>query len=224
MLPVVKLLRAMGIDIWMDVDDLRAGESWPKTIHKALEDSIGLIVFVSRAAMRSEWVRQEIIAASAHADRLIIPVMLEDVPDLPPSLAERQWLDFRDLYDTSRIELSVQQIADATQAHLHSNRDVPPLSRTETPKIAAAMAKEVRTVVAADTGKNQPPDSIFVVHGHDNRALSELENYLTDVSIKPFILSRMGGAAQSLLQKFFKSAADARFAIVILSGDDFGAS
>jgi predicted nucleotide-binding protein len=37
-------------------------------------------------------------------------------------------------------------------------------------------------------------------------------------------LSRARGSTQSLLQKFFKVAGDARFAIVVLSADDVGAS
>ena len=47
---------------------------------------------------------------------------------------------------------------------------------------------------------------------------------MTTIGVKSVILSRVEGPVQSLLQKFFTSAADARFAIVILSADDLGAS
>ena len=58
----------------------------------------------------------------------------------------------------------------------------------------------------------------------DAQNFSDFWTYLAGLGIKTFILSRVGGPAQSLLQKFLKSAADARFAIVILSADDLGVS
>jgi predicted nucleotide-binding protein len=116
------------------------------------------------------------------------------------------------------------QIANAAATHLHIAGAVSPVESAETPTIAATIAQEVRQVRQVDQGESEPPNSVFLVHGHDPIAISEMEDYLAGLGVKTFILSRTGGPTQSLLQKFFQSAADARFAIVILSADDRGAS
>jgi predicted nucleotide-binding protein len=90
--------------------------------------------------------------------------------------------------------------------------------------VAATIAQDARNANLPGSGKGQTPDSVFLVHGHDTTAISDMESYLTGLGIKTFILSRVGGPAQSLLQRFLRSAADAHFAVVILSADDIGAS
>lgn len=62
------------------------------------------------------------------------------------------------------------------------------------------------------------------MHGHDTQALAKLENYLASVCITAVVLSRQDESPQSLFQKFMSVAAHARFAIVLLSADDYGAS
>jgi predicted nucleotide-binding protein len=47
---------------------------------------------------------------------------------------------------------------------------------------------------------------------------------LHELGIQTVVLSKIGGSAQSLFQKFLSFSTNARFAIVILSADDFGAS
>ena len=219
------LMRRLDVDVWVDVDNLMPGQQWDAEITKALLDSIGLLVFVSPAAMKSDWVNQEIIAAAAHRDRLIIPIILEQVPDLPRALQMYQWIDLSKRRGKKELLRAAKTIAEATDAHLSKEGAAPPpITSARAPEIAATIAQEVRNVQRADAGTSEPPDSVFVVHGHDGAALSDMEKYLTDLGVKPVILTRVGGAAQSLFQKFLKSATEARFAIVILSADDFGAS
>ena len=67
-------------------------------------------------------------------------------------------------------------------------------------------------------------NAVFLVHGHDSTSLSEIENFLQQLGIEPVVLARMGGPAQSLLQKFLQFSADIRFAVVLLGADDYGAS
>src|SRR5690606_32812906 len=69
-----------------------------------------------------------------------------------------------------------------------------------------------------------PPDSIFVVHGHDNVALREVVSFVDGLGIRPVVLKDAAGPDQSLLQRFFRVAGEARFAVVILSADDVGAA
>jgi predicted nucleotide-binding protein len=228
-LPLVGAIReeyrrqALDVDVWVDMDNLAPGQRWDAEITRALHDSIGLLVFVSPASMKSAWVSREITAAAESLGRLIIPVILRHVPNLPTPLAERQWLDLSRGLSESELHQAALDIAKATEAHLRAGEPLPPVAGAEAPEIAATIAQEARNV--ANVGAQQErPDSVFLVHGHEGAALAEMEAYLSSLGIKTFILSRVAGPAQSLLQKFLKSAADARFAIVILSADDFGVS
>jgi predicted nucleotide-binding protein len=93
------------------------------------------------------------------------------------------------------------------------------------PELAESLAREAREAHGqAATKGGTPPDSVFVVHGHDEATLQLVCTFLDELEIKPVILYRTLGPAQSLLQKFFQISRKARFAIVILTADDLGAS
>ena len=228
-LPIIEAVRqeyqhrALDIEIWVDIEKLVPGQRWDVEITRVLRDSVGLLVFVSPARCSRRGSAED-PAAVEHLDRLIIPIILEHVPNLPTDLSRRQWLDLSRPRKRSDLQGAAQLIAEATEIHLISEEAPPPVSSSVAPTIAASIAKEARGVKPPDAGKGEPPDSAFLVHGHDSAALAEMEAYLTELGVKTFVLSRVGGSAQSLLQKFLKFAADARFAIVILSADDLGAS
>jgi len=232
-LPIVEALGEeykrleMGVDVWMDRKDLLPGQRWDLEISRALQDSVGMLFFVSPAAMKSGWVSQEIAAAAEHQDRLIIPIILSHVPNLPPALAQRQWVDLSKRRSKADVRQAARDIARVTEAHLRgggSGRAAPPISAAHAPAVAADLAQEARGALRAKPEAAGPPDSAFVVHGHDDAALTDVENYLTEIGVKPVVLRRVGGPSQSLLQKFFDFAKATRFAIVILSPDDMGAS
>jgi predicted nucleotide-binding protein len=229
-LPVVEAVRqeyqhrSLDVDVWLDIDNLTPGQRWDSEIARVLQNSVGLLVFVSPAAMESDWVQREVTAAAEHLDRLIIPVILHHVPELPIALASRQWIDLSSRHSKSDLLRCAVQVADATERQLKSGEAASPVSAAAAPAIAATLAQDARNANLPGKGEGQPPDSVFLVHGHDTAAISDMEAYLTTLGVKTFILSRVGGAAQSLLQKFLSSASDARFAVVILSADDMGAS
>jgi predicted nucleotide-binding protein len=228
--PIVAALRVeyqarkLPIDVWIDREELRPGEQWGHAIRRALLDSFGLLIFVSPASMRSKWVRTELDVAAAATDRFVVPVILEHVPDLPSSLAQRQWVDFSSGRTPEAIRHAAAKIADATTQYLRMDRGMPPVREKEAPALAESLAREARgrREVVAKTGS--PPDSVFVVHGHDDAALRLVCSFLDELEIKPIVLSQSFGQAQSLLQKFLQSSREARFAIVILAADDLGAS
>ena len=233
--PVVEALtteyrhRGLDVEVWVDFTHLAPGEHWDLEIEKALQDSIGMLVFVSPSSMASDWVSRELMAALTHQDRLIIPVILRHVPNLPLALKQRQWLDLSSTPHPTKADIlqAAKRIADATESKLKAPGAAPPsppVTAAAAPAIAATIAEEARGAQKAAGSTAGPPDSVFVVHGHDQTALSEMEKYLIGVGVKPIILSKLGGAEQSLLQKFLKTASASRFAIVILSADDLGAS
>jgi len=216
--------RALPVELWMDLSNLRPGEQWNVAITEALEASIGFLFFVSPRSLRSDWVRGEVEIAAAGSGRLIIPVMLHEPLDLPASLAMWQWVKFVGRPTKAETAKAASQIAEATETFLRKTPDPrAPVTKAEAPQIAADIAREVRFSVAPPKGE-APLTTVFVVHGHDTQALTELEQYLGSIGVTPIVLSRQDESPQSLFQKFMTIGARARFAIVLLSADDYGAS
>ncbi len=73
-----ELLNGKGIDTWMAPGDIPAGSSYMKEINHALKDCSCLILLLSNAAQRSEWVIKEVERAINY-HKPVIPVQIEDV-------------------------------------------------------------------------------------------------------------------------------------------------
>jgi predicted nucleotide-binding protein len=228
-LPIVQAVdeefkrRAIDASLWVDVEELKPGERWASVITEALDGAVGALIFVSRTAMKSDLVTTEFLAAARRRDSLIIPIILERVDDMPPALAIRQWIDLSEDRSEAAVRDAASKIADATQSRLGVPDVQRPILSKDVPELAASIAQNVRAVQQTVPHTRGRPDSVFLVHGHDVDALSEMEDYLNSLGVRPVVLSRLG-TAQSLFQKFLTSAAEAQFAVVILSADDVGAS
>src|ERR1044072_5595757 len=123
-------LRAKGINIWVDTQDLQPGEDWNSSIYQALKEAAGMIIFISPASMGSGYVRQEITAAAKGTKEFIIPVILEHVPDLPMSLAKYQWLDLsEDKYQN--LPNAINKLASTVEARLAKSSRTSPGLRNE---------------------------------------------------------------------------------------------
>src|SRR6266446_945306 len=206
-LPVVEAVsneyrrRTLRVELWIDVKDLLPGVRWEPAIRKALVESVGLLIFVSPAAMRSDWTSKEIAAAAEHLDRLIIPVILEFPPHLPPALAKRQWIDLSGGRKKSDLRRAAKEIADATAAHLKVKASPPPVTPAKVSALAATIAQETRGVRRAEPGKKESPNSAFLVHVHNLVALSEMEVYLTDIGVETFVLVLFNLCCRSSLRR-----------------------
>src|SRR5438552_3078570 len=75
---VVRTLRAHGIAVWYSTTDLRGAQQWHDEIGRALQRSDWFVVLLSPAAVRSPWVKREVmyaLSAVEFVDR-IVPVMV----------------------------------------------------------------------------------------------------------------------------------------------------
>ena len=86
----VALLRAGGVRVFIDVQDIEAGSRWEAALETALAQCGRVIVFWSRAAKGSTWVDREWRTALGLGKR-VIPARLDDT-DLPLELAALQGL------------------------------------------------------------------------------------------------------------------------------------
>lgn len=222
---IVDGLQANGVKMWVDTM-LTAGENWRTAITDALQTADGLITFVSSASMASEWVRQELSLVAASEESFIIPVILEKVPDLPQEITSRLWIDVSRYQGRELVEHAVEQLVQAIENYRLSRqaRAVPSLQVREIDAIASSAVEQARGGQVETPEAMAPPDSVFIVHGHDLALRDQVEAYVSSLGIKPIVLSKMANAQQSLLQKSLTWSRDVRFAVVLISTDDRGAS
>jgi hypothetical protein len=97
---------------------VHAGESIPRAVSEALDNSRHLLMVMSRAWLSSEWCRLEQETAlwgdPANSDRVLLPLLLENC-NLPPSLRRLQHIDFTATPDfESSLRLLVKTLRTTT--------------------------------------------------------------------------------------------------------------
>ncbi|MBZ0289589.1 MAG: HEAT repeat domain-containing protein, partial [Anaerolineae bacterium] len=93
---LIRRVQAAGFTLWVDADQLRAGENWRETINLAIKDSFALVVIITPESKTSEYVTYEWAFAQG-AGVKIVPVLLRPTK-LHPQLEVLQYLDFSDPY------------------------------------------------------------------------------------------------------------------------------
>ncbi|MCI0610441.1 MAG: toll/interleukin-1 receptor domain-containing protein [Anaerolineae bacterium] len=112
---IIKQLRARGIHLWVDIENLVPGTpAWEREIERAIRGAAGIIVLLSPESNNSEWVRREISFAEQN-DKYVFPVLIRGDEDdsIPLRLSNHQWVDLRKNYNNGLDEL-----ADALKDHL----------------------------------------------------------------------------------------------------------
>ncbi len=92
---LIRQLQAAGFPVWVDTEQLRAGENWRESINYAIKESFALILVISPEAKASQYVTYEWAYAQG-AGVKVIPVLLKETDKLHPQLEQLQYLDFTD--------------------------------------------------------------------------------------------------------------------------------
>jgi hypothetical protein len=96
-------LRAKGMKVWRDADDIPPGSSWDLEIQKALGKCTHLLLVATPRSVESPNVADE-IGFALNKQKTVIPLMLETC-DLPMRVHRAQWVDFRGEYQAALAEL-----------------------------------------------------------------------------------------------------------------------
>jgi predicted nucleotide-binding protein len=65
-------------------------------------------------------------------------------------------------------------------------------------------------------------DEIFIVHGHDDLAKSEVAHFIERAGLKATILHQQANGGKTIIEKFEKHGGAAGFAVVLVTPDDVG--
>ncbi len=76
----------------------------------------------------------------------------------------------------------------------------------------------------AETVSTAPSRRIFVVHGHDDDALTRVRLFLHDVDLDPIVLRAEPSGGRTIIEKveYYVTAENVAFAVVLLTPDDIG--
>jgi hypothetical protein len=111
-LNLAKNLRDSGADIWLDQLDIQPGTRWDKSIQTALEESKTIIVVLSKSAVESNNVMDE-VSFALEENKKVVPVLLEEC-DIPFRLKRLQFANFSDNpkkgMDTLVKSLNIKQV------------------------------------------------------------------------------------------------------------------
>jgi hypothetical protein len=221
-IPFIEKLSALGVKVFSDAN-LRPGEDWANALVAAVDSAAGLLVFISPRSMQSQWVQKEIAAGVGPSGKLVIPIILEQTSDMPAELHRRQWVDLSGEKSAAEVDNAANRIAEAFRALQSVSSPPKPAGCPQAQKAAEEFAADLRREQRPPEGFS-PPDSVFIVHGHDTQLLDDVVVYIKELGIRPVVLTRVRGPSQSLFQKFLAFGGEARFAIALLSADDIGAS
>jgi predicted nucleotide-binding protein len=211
--------RAEGVDVRIDVEFLRPGEDWAQTIGQHLAAADALVVIVSPASRTSDYVQTELAAFAGASRRPIFPIIIEgaEPSDLAPALARYQAL----------VVDSVANIAPAVNLIVERLQGMEPEAALSDE--ASVRAEQLADDIAVDRRRPLPkaPTAdrrIFMVHGHDLQLRDEVSEFLNTLGLEPVVLAQADAGARTIVDKFETLAAQAAFAVIVMSADDLGAS
>ncbi|MGK5531577.1 KGGVGR-motif variant AAA ATPase [Streptomyces sp. URMC 129] len=119
-------LTRLGLAVWLDEREPAPGDSFAAAVEDGLSRADAIVQIVSRHSA-SGWLRQ--YARLAPDAQRLIPVLLDDVTP-PPFLADRKFLDCRDISSPGRYASAVRELASAVSGGppLRDARPAPGLS------------------------------------------------------------------------------------------------
>ncbi|MEM7637539.1 MAG: TIR domain-containing protein [Pseudomonadota bacterium] len=105
-LPIVQSIEADGITVWIDRDEMRAGQNWAGQIVRAIKSADRFCLMCSAQAFESDHVRREVYLADKYGKKMV-PIRLDatEMPeDIEYFLIGRQWIDLFEVAEEDRMK------------------------------------------------------------------------------------------------------------------------
>ena len=84
-------LEVRNIDVWVDIEDIPPASHWPSELDQAILEADAFVFVMTPRSVASTPCARELDVA-VRAGKRIVPVLLEPVDDVPPQLAELNWI------------------------------------------------------------------------------------------------------------------------------------
>ncbi|MCB9449984.1 MAG: toll/interleukin-1 receptor domain-containing protein [Anaerolineaceae bacterium] len=89
---VIEAIQEVGLDVWIAPEHIPPGAKWKPKIDEAIEESIAIVVILTKESLQSQWVTYEWVYALL-LDKPIFPLKFEEA-EIHEKLLEFQTLDF----------------------------------------------------------------------------------------------------------------------------------
>jgi len=114
---IVGEMRKAGLDVWLDREAIKAGNTWQVQIVKGIQTCLAFVLMLSPNSAKSKYVRKEIDLAQ-QTEHPFLPLQLEPISVLPPEiqfqLAGEQFIDLKML----GFENAVKQLIDTIKEYI----------------------------------------------------------------------------------------------------------
>lgn len=101
-------LVASGVQVWLDEQRIKVGDSIPESIAQGVAESDFFLVVISAASIVSPWVKKELNQALVHEIEKrrvrVLPILLDKV-DRPETLRDKKYADFTKSYEKGLEEV-----------------------------------------------------------------------------------------------------------------------
>lgn len=165
-------------------------------------------------------------------DEIIRPYVLRD-----EILVDGAYLEFSKIRSLKikQTERDASGTADAANSNIPPNVIV--FLATEdvisgdgyTTDLTRNLIKEVKDSVDNESKKEAPPvnlasdnKKVFVVHGHDNAAKSEMARFLEKANLEPIVLHEQASSSRTIIEKI-EANSDVGYAVILYTPCDIGA-
>lgn len=155
---LIHQLQAAGFPVWVDTEQLRAGENWREAINFAIQDAFALILVISPEAKASQYVTYEWAYAQGTGIK-VIPVLLKETEKLHPQLEMLQYLDFTDRARPpwDKLMRRLWELQGEQQPYTVTvSRDAPPAVKSAVAALDSHNAEERRTALKSLAQMNHP--------------------------------------------------------------------
>jgi hypothetical protein len=104
-------LQSANIDVWLDEHEILVGDSIHQRVGEGIDECDYLVVLLSRESVQSDWVKDEISAASSKEKyshrRIVLPAVIDDlkVEEIPPLLRDKRRANIFNKYEEGLKEL-----------------------------------------------------------------------------------------------------------------------
>jgi hypothetical protein len=136
-LRLASALKARDTPVWLDQWDIPPGADWDRTIDRALRESSKVVVVLTPAAVASQQVRAEILAAVNAKEKDVFPVLYTDC-DVPRILNLYHFSDFR---DSRKFEPALARLTEALGADAEPKPPPPKPPSSELPSWHSSVKK-----------------------------------------------------------------------------------
>ncbi|MGM0564949.1 MAG: TIR domain-containing protein [Pseudomonadota bacterium] len=165
-------------------------------------------------------------------DEIIRPYILKD-----EILVDGSYLEFSQIRSLKIKETE----RDSSKTVDSANNNIPPnviifLSTEDvissdgyTTDLTRNLIKEVRDSVSKESKREAPPvklasdnKKVFVVHGHDDAAKSEIARFLEKAGLEPIVLHEQASSSRTIIEKI-EANSDVGYAVILYTPCDIGA-